>query len=107
MILVLGNITASPARFPEALALSQAHVRRARGVPGCISHAVHIDSDDPLRLVFIERWADQDNIWAHVNSPETRAFVKALAGCVVSATPTEFFEAHPIQRPPRKAAVAP
>lgn len=101
MILVLGSVTASPTQFPEVLTLSQAHVRRARCVPGCLSHAVHVDAENPLRLVFIERWEDQDSLRAHVNSPETRAFVKALAGCAVDASPTEFFEAHRIQRPPR------
>ena len=101
MILVLGSITASAAHFAQALALSQAHVRRARDVPGCLAHAVHIDSENPLRLVFIERWQDQDSIWKHVASPETRAFVKALGACVTEATPTEFFEAQTLPRPPR------
>ena len=62
---------------------------------------VAADSENPLRLVFIERWRDQDSIWEHVSSPETRAFVKALGACVTEATPTEFFEAQTLPRPPR------
>lgn len=100
MIFVLGSVTTSAARFFEALALSQKHVQRSRTVHGCISHAVHIDTENPLRLVFIEQWDNQDCIWAHVKSPETRAFVRALVGCATDASNTEFFEASAIQRAP-------
>ena len=103
MILVLGSVTTSAAQFHQALALSHAHVRRARTVPGCLSHAVHIDGENPHRLVFVEQWQDQDSIWAHVKSAETRAFVKALSGLATAASPTAFFDAHTIRRPPRES----
>jgi quinol monooxygenase YgiN len=99
MILVFGSVTARAAQFFDTLALCQKHVQRSRQVQGCLSHAVHIDSENPLRLVFIERWENQDCIWAHVQSPETRAFVRALVGCVTAATRTEFFKTTALQRP--------
>ena len=99
MIIVLGSVTASAGGFDQALALSQAHVRRARTVPGCLAHAVHICSENPLRLVFVEQWADQAAIWRHVQSAETRAFVKALVGCATAFTTTRFFDAAEVQRP--------
>ena len=34
------------------------HVRRSRTEPGCLFHAVHRDVEEPLRLVFVERWVD-------------------------------------------------
>jgi quinol monooxygenase YgiN len=33
--------------------------------PGCISHAVHVDCENPLRLVFIEQWTDRAALLAH------------------------------------------
>jgi len=56
MIIVTGSIQARPDTLDELLALSVEHVRRSRGEPGCVSHAVHRDVEDPLRLVFFEQW---------------------------------------------------
>ena len=54
MIIVLGSIVARPDTYSEVLKLSQAHVARSRGEPGCVSHAVHQDAEQALRLVFVE-----------------------------------------------------
>lgn len=99
MIIVLGSVTTTADQLAQALAVSQAHVRRARSVPGCIAHAVHIDSEDPLRLVFVEQWTDQAAIWAHVQSAETRAFVQALLACATASSRTSFYQAEEIRRP--------
>jgi quinol monooxygenase YgiN len=79
MILVLGSVTAREGRLDEALALSLEHVARSRAEPGCIAHAVHHDGENPLRLVFVEQWADQAALQAHFKVPASRAFGKALA----------------------------
>jgi quinol monooxygenase YgiN len=79
MIIVLGSAIAQPGHFDEALALSEAHVARSRKEPGCMAHAVHVDTENPLRLVFVEQWADMAALQAHFKVPESRAFGKALA----------------------------
>ena len=56
MILVLGSVVTQVGRSAEALALSQEHVTRSRAEPGCISDAVHQDTQHPQRLVFVEQW---------------------------------------------------
>jgi quinol monooxygenase YgiN len=61
------------------LKLSRAHVARSRGEPGCMSHAVHRDTEHEQRLVFVEEWADQAALAQHFQVPESRAFVKALS----------------------------
>ena len=78
MIIVLGQVDAAPGTIDEALALALEHVHRSRGEPGCISHAVHRDVEQPYRLVFVERWADRDALDAHFRVPESGAFVEAL-----------------------------
>ena len=65
MILVLGSVVAMEGRVAEALALSREHVARSRTEPGCIAHAVHQDTENPLCLVFVERWASQEVLWEH------------------------------------------
>ena len=59
MIVVTGSVTAREDSLSEVRQLSLEHVHRPRREPGCISHAVHVDCENPLRLVFIEQWADR------------------------------------------------
>ena len=78
MIIVLGSVVARPDGFAEALRLSQAHVARSRGEPGCLAHAVHRAPEQPLRLVFVEQWADAAALATHFRVPASRAFVEAV-----------------------------
>ena len=56
-------------------------------------HSVHIDCENPLRLVFIEQWADRSVLAAHFAVPASRNFVRAL-GALVTAPPTiEIYDA--------------
>ena len=74
MIVVTGSVTAREDTLGAVRELSPEHVHRSRKEPGCISHAVHVDCENPLRLVFIEQWADRAALQAHFAVPETRAF---------------------------------
>jgi quinol monooxygenase YgiN len=87
MIVVTGSVTARQDSFEEARRLSLEHVHRSRTEPGCISHAVHIDCENPLRLVFIEQWADRAALAAHFAVPASRNFVRAL-GSLAAGPPT-------------------
>lgn len=91
-VVVTGSIQARPERFDELLALSLEHVRRSRGEPGCIAHAVHRDVEDPLRLVFVEEWADRAALLAHFAVPASREFVKAAAACATAAPAMALYE---------------
>jgi quinol monooxygenase YgiN len=78
MILVTGSIVARAETFDEVRSLSLEHVHRSRKEPGCVSHAVHVDCENPLRLVFVEQWADRAALLAHFAVPASRDFVAAL-----------------------------
>jgi quinol monooxygenase YgiN len=69
MIVVTGSVTARQDSFDEVRKLSLEHVHRSRGEPGCISHAVHVDCENPLRLVFFEQWADRAALLNHFAVP--------------------------------------
>lgn len=98
MILVTGSVTARPETFEEILKLSLAHVSRSRNEPGCISHAVHVDSENPLRLVFLERWADRAALLAHFAVPASREVVKALQSLAAEATPIDIYDATRVEK---------
>ena len=98
MIVVTGSVTARPETFDEARRLSLEHVHRSRQEPGCISHAVHVDCEDPLKLVFFEQWADRAALAAHFAVPASGAFVRSLRSLAAGATAIAIYEASPIEK---------
>ena len=93
MIVVTGSVTAREDSLGEVRKLSREHVHRSRQEPGCISHAVHVDCENPLRLVFIEQWTDRAALLAHFAVPASRNFVRALAPLAAVATTIEIYDA--------------
>jgi quinol monooxygenase YgiN len=79
MIVVTGSVTARKDSLEEISRLSLEHVHRSRKEDGCISHAVHIDCENPLRLVFIEQWAGRAALQAHFAVPASRDFIRPAA----------------------------
>jgi|ERR1700734_415222 quinol monooxygenase YgiN len=93
MIVVTGSVTAREDSFAEVRQLSLEHVHRSRKEAGCISHAVHVDCENPLRLVFIEQWADRAALSAHFAVPASRDFVRALRPLASAAATLELYDA--------------
>ena len=93
MIIVTGTLHARPDTLSEVLALSREHVLRSRTEPGCLEHGVAIDADDPLRLVFFERWLDGAAIAAHFKVPASREFARQVASLVDQPPTLGMFEA--------------
>jgi quinol monooxygenase YgiN len=98
MIVVTGSVTARKETFNEVRRLSVEHVHRSRGEPGCISHAVHVDCENALRLVFIEQWADRAALLAHFAVPASRDFVRALQPLAAAATTIQFYDAAQLEK---------
>lgn len=79
MIIVTGSVTAREDSLAELRAAAQAHVHRSRTEPGCVSHAMSVDSENPLRLTVVEEWADMAALEAHFAVPGSRGFAAAAA----------------------------
>ncbi|MCK1360551.1 putative quinol monooxygenase [Bradyrhizobium sp. 199] len=93
MIVVTGSVTVRPETFEEARRLSLEHVHRSRLEPGCISHAVHVDCENPLRLVFLEQWAHRAALAAHFAVPASGAFVRGLRSLAEGPTTLDLYDA--------------
>ena len=93
MILVTGSVTARQDSFDEVQRLSLEHVHRSRLEPGCLAHGVHIDCEVPLRLLFVEQWADRAALGVHFAVPASRDFVRALKSLAAGASTIEIFDA--------------
>jgi quinol monooxygenase YgiN len=98
VIVVTGSVTARQDSFDEVRKLSLEHVHRSRKEPGCISHAVHIDCENPLRLVFIEQWADRAALQAHFTVPASREFVRSLQSLSAAPATLEIYDANRLEK---------
>jgi quinol monooxygenase YgiN len=98
MIVVTGSVTAREDSFGDVKKLSLEHVHRSRNEPGCISHAVHVDAENPLRLVFIEQWVDRPALLAHFALPASREFVRALQPLAAAAATLELYDAIKLEK---------
>jgi quinol monooxygenase YgiN len=92
MLVVTGTVTAHPSTFARVRELSLDHVHRSRKEAGCISHAVHVDCEEPMRLFFFERWADRDALNVHFRQSETAKFIAALRELATHATGPDIFD---------------
>jgi len=60
-------------------------------------HTVHVDCENPLRLVFIEQWADRAALTAHFAVPASRDFVRALRRLAAGATDIQIYDAERLE----------
>jgi quinol monooxygenase YgiN len=97
MIIVTGSVQVRPDALDEVLALSLEHVRRSRGEPGCLLHSVHQDVEDPLRVVFLEHWADEAALGAHFQVAASLEFVTAVSALAASPPSIEMYGATPVR----------
>jgi quinol monooxygenase YgiN len=93
MIIVLGSIVARPDSFDALLGASLEHVHRSRGEPGCVSHTVQVDAENPLKLQFVEKWSDGAALAAHFKVPESMQFVGTARKLGAEAPVIEVFAA--------------
>ena len=104
MILVHGSVLAREGSAAEVLELSQQHVLRSRKEPGCLAHAVHKDTENPNRFVFVEEWSSEEALWEHFKVPASRAFAKELAALAAEPPGLAIYSATPVQLPGKSAA---
>jgi quinol monooxygenase YgiN len=93
MILVTGIVTARPDTIAEMTRAALEHVHRSRTEPGCLSHDVSVDADNPLRLHFIERWESADALKAHFAVKASRVFWKTLQDLAADPGAMHLYEA--------------
>ena len=92
MIIVWGSIEAKAGCLEEVSKLSLEHVQRSRAEPGCISHSVQLDVENPGRFIFFEQWEDMPALQAHFAVPESQGFVASVASLATSQPVIKIFE---------------
>ncbi len=98
MIIVTGTATARPETFEALLQAALDHVARSRTEDGCISHSVQIDAEDPLTLVFFERWRDMAALQLHFLQPGSGEFMQAIKAYAARPGTLDLYQASRIDR---------
>jgi quinol monooxygenase YgiN len=93
VIIIMGSITGTAETIDELTGLSLEHVRRSRAEPGCLAHAVSRDVENPLRLVFFERWLDMAAVTKHFAVQASGDFVRSAITLADLPPTLELFEA--------------
>ena len=93
MIIITGSILARADAFEEMRQASLAHVARSRTEDGCHLHSVHVDAENPLRLVFIEHWRDRAAVLKHFADPGARMFTDAIKKYAAAKPALNIYEA--------------
>ena len=79
MIIVTGHAIAREGADEAMQKLAVEHVLRSRTEPGCVSHEVSRDVQQPDRFLFVERWQDMAALQAHFRVEASRQFAKSMA----------------------------
>ena len=93
MIIVIGSVTAKPDSFEALLEACLAHCHRSRSEDGCISHAVRIDTEEPMKLVFFEEWRDMLALQAHFVTPGIQELLAAFREHAAASEKISTYEA--------------
>ena len=93
MIIVTGSFIAKEGQIETALELSLAHVERSRLEVGCLLHTVHVDAENPNRLVFLEEWNNMAVLKAHFKVPGSVAFTNRITELAQVVEPLNLFDA--------------
>jgi quinol monooxygenase YgiN len=97
VLIVTGTIQARPETIDQIITLGVQHVRRSRLEAGCLLHSIHRDVEDPLRVVFVEQWEDEDALRAHFAVPESGQFVRSVSALAAGAAEISVFAAQPVR----------
>jgi quinol monooxygenase YgiN len=68
-VVVVAIFRAKPGRVDEVITGLEPVIAQTHGEAGCLTYALHRDTNDPDRLVLVERWTSQVALEAHFQQP--------------------------------------
>ncbi|MFB0872894.1 MULTISPECIES: putative quinol monooxygenase [unclassified Sphingobium] len=80
MLIVTGYMHVEPMDVPRFHAELQGVAAVVRRRAGNLSYDAAVDDEPTGRMLIVERWHDQAALTAHLDAPETRAFVARWQG---------------------------
>jgi quinol monooxygenase YgiN len=86
------TVSIDPAKREEAAAVAIEMMRATRAEPGCIAYTFSADLEDPARIHVFERWASQEALDVHFQSPHMATFQKKLGALGVRGMEAQKYE---------------
>ena len=72
-VVVVGSLRARPGKEDEAAEALAGLVAPTHAEDGCLLYSLHQGADDGTRFAFVERWASQEQLQAHLGSDHIAA----------------------------------
>jgi len=86
-VVVAATVQVKPESQDQALTALTTAIQATHGEDGCIAYALHRDTQDPTRFVIVEKWATQEALEQHGETPHLKALFGAL-GPLLAGPPT-------------------
>lgn len=86
-LVVVASVELAPGTEHDALAAFADTIRATHEEPGCLSYALHRDTETPTKWMIIERWVSAEALDAHMGQPYV-AELFARIGDLAAGPPT-------------------
>lgn len=73
-IRVVAHLTSKPETIDETRSALEGFIDPTRAETGCIVYELMQNNDDPTDFTFVEEWASNETLDAHLASPHISAF---------------------------------
>ena len=78
MVIVIARFRPRPERRDDLVALLEEVQAASRGDEGCLHYGFYSEITDPLGLVAVEEWRDQEALAAHLRQPHVARLIAGL-----------------------------
>ncbi|MCD8349385.1 MAG: antibiotic biosynthesis monooxygenase [Planctomycetaceae bacterium] len=79
MVIVTAKVTASPGKRDDFVKLAQDCIASTRNEAGCISYELYASTEHPDKLMYFERYTNQEALDSHGKSAHMAKFRKEKA----------------------------
>lgn len=98
MIYVVATTKVKPEHRDAYIAGARTCIAETHKEKGCISYELHVSVNDPDTFVFVERWAERDDLTAHSRAPHLKAWRELSAPFKASPTQIEIISGGEVQK---------
>jgi quinol monooxygenase YgiN len=90
MIVVVGRVRTDAERRARLIEVGQRVAIASRREAGCISYALHQDTEDENAFVFVEEWENETALRQHFTTAHIAEFMSEIANVIVAEPDVKF-----------------
>lgn len=77
---VIAHITTDPAKTERFIEIFRENIINVHEEPGCLHYTLHRNTEEPQKLVVVERWTSAEALAEHAAAPHMNAMREKAAG---------------------------